>query len=634
MILLMLAITLITLVVSGLIIYQLRENEIREQEIQHAAERVKDLGQRTESMLQSVEQSLITYAEISNDVSKAEFSQLLLDTVKLQPLIRSMYFLDAEGRSFAVWKPGIGDPQNPDLIGIDFSYTPLFKQLDTQHKPVWSDKFVSALAGDISVGVGVRAGNHLAIAEINLNSLLKVVESFSHSAVRIGVIDRIGEVLVDTKHPENAGSLNLQHEPIMELIVQGNPLPEAVRFAGGYYHPGAYRSQKLGWLFLAGVSAGLDNPKRSDALTIILLCSGAFLIIAVFITPLWSYFISSHIVSLRRQAETIASGEDSAEYRKGSIREFNELSDYLQLMGGRIRKREGDLKELNQQLEQRVAERTAELESSNSELKESLDTNTKMQALLVQTEKMAALGRLVAGVAHELNTPIGNAVMTISTLRDELRQINVEMEKGLRKSSLDYYLDQNEQGLKIAERNVERAAELISSFKHVASDQTSSVRRKFGLSAMVDDVLLTLHPTLKRSPHRLDSAVEKGLTLDSYPGVVGQILTNLIANALLHAWDDGQRGVISVVAGEAAREGWVRISVADDGKGIPEELHDKVFDPFFTTKMGQGGTGLGLNIAYNGAVNILGGELRFENGDGGGAIFILEIPLVAPVMDN
>nr|WP_320012604.1 HAMP domain-containing sensor histidine kinase [uncultured Desulfobulbus sp.] len=180
---------------------------------------------------------------------------------------------------------------------------------------------------------------------------------------------------------------------------------------------------------------------------------------------------------------------------------------------------------------------------------------------------------------------------------------------------------------------MQRAAELVSSFKQVAADQTSAARRRFNLQDMVEDVLLTLQPTLKRTVHRLHADIAEDITLESYPGVIGQILTNLITNALMHAWASGDSGNISVLA-QRMEEDILRLSVADNGSGIAESLKKKIFEPFFTTAMGRGGTGLGLNIAYNSARNVLGGVLLCEDGETEGAVFHLDIPLHAPHLNS
>ena len=208
-----------------------------------------------------------------------------------------------------------------------------------------------------------------------------------------------------------------------------------------------------------------------------------------------------------------------------------------------------------------------------------------------------------------------DAVMAISTLKEGQKNFAGKIAGRLRKSDLDHFLQNSGQGLEIAERKVNRAADLVSSFKRVVSDRASSVRRKFELSEMMWDVLLTLHPMLKRSPPKLVTDIEEGLTLDGYPGVIGQIVTNLITNALMHAWDEDQKGTLTTTA-RSTEDGGLRISVADDGRGIPEAMRARVFAPFFTTRMGRGGTGLGLNIAHNGAGNVLGGNLDFESASG------------------
>ena len=625
--------SIVTLTVSGTAIFWIRESTIAEDMTHGAKKTVQGLSQRTEGLLASVEQSLITLTHASSLLDENSFASLLLSSLESQPLIRTMYFLDGEGKTFAISTRDGSDPTNSDFQGIDFSYTPLYKSLKSQADPVWSDKFVSTLAGNTFVGVGIRIGDRAAIAELELPTLLETVRTASGSDARILVVDRIGEVLVDTEKHYTAGVLNIRGEPVIESALAGDELPDTVRLQGTRYHPAAARSKKLGWLFFAGIPTGFDNPNIQNTLTDILLLSVSFLLTALILSPFWSQIIASQLGALRHLADRIAEGEETPVPKKGIIQEFNALSGYLRSMADRIREREKSLRILNQELEQRVAERTRELEATNNNLRESLDKNTEMRDLLVNTEKLAALGRLVAGVAHEMNTPIGNAVMAITTLKEGRKSLEGAMTEGLRKSDLDNFLEQTEQGLDIAERNVNRAAELVSSFKHVARDQTSSVRRKFELSEMIREVLLTLHPMLKRSPHRLETDIGDGLKLDSYPGVIGQIITNLVTNALNHAWDDGQAGTLSVSA-HAVGDDKVRISVADDGRGIPENLRRKVFEPFYTTRMGSGGSGLGLNIAHNGARNVLGGDLDFESQPGAGTTFHLDVPLVAPILQS
>ena len=283
---------------------------------------------------------------------------------------------------------------------------------------------------------------------------------------------------------------------------------------------------------------------------------------------------------------------------------------------------EEDLQRLADTLENRVAERTRELEAANASLSQAMEQ-------LVQREKLASLGSLVAGVAHELNTPIGNALTVSTALNDIHRQFADELAKGaVRRSALDRFVAENSEATALIERNLQRAAALISHFKQVAVDQASVRRREFDLAALVKDVLSTLSPRLKRSPHRVEVEIPAGLVLESYPGPLEQVLTNLIENSLVHGFEPGRAGVIRISAEVAGPR--VRLRYADDGLGIPPALRHRVFDPFFTTKLGQGGSGLGLYLVYNLVHGRLGGSIELLDGAGPGASFIVELPVVAP----
>lgn len=296
------------------------------------------------------------------------------------------------------------------------------------------------------------------------------------------------------------------------------------------------------------------------------------------------------------------------------------------------RANEHALRELNRDLEKRVAERTASLAGANADLQRTLAHLDATRETLVQSEKMAALGSLVAGVAHELNTPLGNSLMATTTLQGEARSFTDEMQQGLRRSALERLLSQVAQATQITQRNLERALDLVSSFKQVAVDQTSAQRRSFALEEVVREIMLTLKPTISRTRHQVTAEIPPDIELDSYPGALGQILTNLVSNALVHGLGEqaGTGGVIRIEA-ERLDKHSVRLSVRDNGAGIAPDLLPRVFDPFVTTRMGRGGTGLGLNIAYNLARNVLGGGLSVSSAPGHGACFELRMPCTAPV---
>lgn len=277
------------------------------------------------------------------------------------------------------------------------------------------------------------------------------------------------------------------------------------------------------------------------------------------------------------------------------------------------------LTEYSQTLEEEVAERTRELSQTLKNLK-----GTQHQ--LVEAEKMAALGQLVAGVAHEINTPVGVSITAASLLEDKTTAIRQTYQSGqMKRTDLEKYLDVAEQSSQMVLRNLHRAAELIQSFKQVAVDQSSEARREFAVKQYLNEILLSLRPHLKKTKHTIHINGDEALTLDSYPGAFAQIVTNLVMNSLVHAYEPGEGGQLTFNLQQ--KENRFIFEYSDDGKGIAEENLSKVFDPFFTTKRGQGGSGLGLHIIYNLVTKKLGGTIRCESEVGVGTRFIIEVPV-------
>lgn len=287
------------------------------------------------------------------------------------------------------------------------------------------------------------------------------------------------------------------------------------------------------------------------------------------------------------------------------------------------------LREANEKLEARVAERTTALESANKQLTLTIQQLGMAKDEIVRTEKLAALGTIVAGLSHELNTPIGNALMSASTLQDEARKLLHNIEHGLKRSHLTSFVDDAISQCELLLRNLQKATDLIGGYKQVAVDQTSSQRRRFDLANVVDDVVMTLRPAFRKTRLRLSVDIAPGILLDSYPGPLGQIIINLVHNALLHAFDGREEGEVCIV-GRAEDGDQVTLRFADDGAGIPEEVLGKIFDPFFTTRMGRGGSGLGLNIVHGIVTEILGGSIAVSSKLGAGTTFSLRLPVSAP----
>jgi signal transduction histidine kinase len=281
--------------------------------------------------------------------------------------------------------------------------------------------------------------------------------------------------------------------------------------------------------------------------------------------------------------------------------------------------------------ENAIAKREAEEELRTAKEKAEaalLELNTAQQNL-IDAERLAALGGLVAGVAHEVNNPIGISLTVASSFARRADAFESELKSNqLRRSTLDEFVKSSRDAAQQLVANLHRAGELIQSFKQVAVDRSHAERRQFSLSESTDQIVASLRPVLKRSAIQLSVDVPEGLLIDGYPGSYGQILTNLFLNAANHAFADGRSGTISISARPRGSED-IEIIFADNGAGMSPDVQRQAFDPFFTTRRNEGGTGLGLHIVYNLVTQQLGGRILLESRLGQGTTFRIIMPRVA-----
>ena len=250
---------------------------------------------------------------------------------------------------------------------------------------------------------------------------------------------------------------------------------------------------------------------------------------------------------------------------------------------------------------------------------------------LFENERFASLGTLVAGISHELSTPIGNAVMVASKLAQSTKRLDSGIETGrIKRSSLEDFNNEMREGTAILLRSLERAGEIITSFKKVAIDQTSEQRRSFSLSELVNEVFRNLQHQFKNTNIQLLSTDIPDIILDSFPGPLGQAMMNIIVNAKLHAFDEDTSGQIIVSAKEIDDGNKVEITIRDTGVGIPRNRLIHIFEPFYTTRLGRGGSGLGLSVVYNIVTATLGGKVHAKSTVGLGTSLVIRIPVKAP----
>ncbi|MFA7429781.1 MAG: AAA family ATPase [Rhodospirillaceae bacterium] len=279
--------------------------------------------------------------------------------------------------------------------------------------------------------------------------------------------------------------------------------------------------------------------------------------------------------------------------------------------------------------------REAELIAARHNAERALRDLTDTQQSLIQAEKMASLGQLVAGVAHEINTPVGITLTAASFLSERTAELAAAMAgSGIRRSDLDRYVNQAAETTGLMLANIQRAADLIQGFKQVAVDQTSGERRTFRLGAYIDEVLVSCGPMLRKTRHRVIADCPPDLDVEGMPGALSQVLTNLVVNALTHAYGPGDSGTLRITVSQPDPD-TVDLHFADDGRGIPPEYRDRIFDPFFTTRRGQGGSGLGLHIVFNLVTAMMGGTVILESPEGrSGTTFRIRFPRIAPAVER
>ena len=343
-------------------------------------------------------------------------------------------------------------------------------------------------------------------------------------------------------------------------------------------------------------------------------------------------YITGVGIDITRLTETENALKDANETLERRVeertQELNALNQELTAMNEEMTAMNDELAAMNESLlhaNDRLQKEVAERQRAETDLKEALETQKNMQEYLIQSEKMQALGGLVAGVAHEINTPVGVGVTAASHLKQITGQFLELCSTGSpRRKDMTDYLEDMTEAADILLKNLERASQLIKSFKQVSVDQASETQRKFNVRQYLGEILLSMNPRLKKT--RLEVAVECGeeLEIDGYPGSFSQIITNLVMNSLIHAFEPDTAGKIRIVA--TAAEQNVQIVFADNGRGIAAEHLPKIFDPFFTTKRGCGGTGLGLSVIYNIVVQKFGGTIVCDSHPGLGTVFTIQFP--------
>lgn len=390
----------------------------------------------------------------------------------------------------------------------------------------------------------------------------------------------------------------------------------------------------IGWIYLRS-----DNELIRNQVGLVLGGALVSAIVAIIALLVALYWVVQRLVArpIRRFSDFVQriSPRDITQWSQqreplleGRNDEIGQLYEVFNRQHDSLIERDRALRQHQDNLEKIVAERTEQLQQSNRSLTDSLDKLKIAQEELLQSEKLASLGNLVSGVAHEVNTPLGISITAASHLTSEARLAQRALHGNeLKKSDLERFFNECLETGDLLSANLDRAAHLIRSFKQVAVDQTSEEQRRINLHAYIDEVLASLRPKYKTAPVEVINDIDPDITTQLSPGALAQVVTNLVINSLLHGFDDGTLEGHIRFSSAAAGANRLALLYEDDGRGMSEETLKHIFDPFYTTRRSSGGSGLGMNIVFNLVTGKLGGRIQIHSPPYDGCRFRITLPL-------
>jgi len=397
--------------------------------------------------------------------------------------------------------------------------------------------------------------------------------------------------------------------------------------------PVEYEGKIEGYVYIRGSLERLNKYINNKILVDILLTLFVLLLVLLVARSIQKR-IAAPIEDLSLLLQDVSKNHNySTRASSSHIEELNTLSNNLNIMLSRtqnqIERHEADKQEinqLNQSLEEKVNQRTIALREANQELLNTLERMHQYQNQIVESEKMASLGQMVAGVAHEVNTPIGLGVTGSTLLRDKLADIQSAFEqKTLTSKQLERFINDGVENLDLIYRNLNRAADLISNFKRVAVSQDTEISADVNVKSLLSNILMAMNAEISIKSPEIELSLPENLTISSKTGPLQQIFEQLISNSLIHGFEDEQNNQIKI--GAESKGNNLEITYVDNGSGVPTSIKKRIFDPFVTTKRGEGGSGLGMHLVYNLVTQALDGSIALDEDYSDGTRFVISLPL-------
>lgn len=518
-------------------------------------------------------------------------------------------------------------PKEDDVIGFDYSREHAFVGVKEGKTEAWSETYIHSRENKVSINYAIPLNDQVLLGVIHLDIIEELFrKTIEDEDVLVGITDVSGVYLMHTNY-------NNVEQRVTDPYTNDTRLDyEKVKYNSKNYYATSIDTGYQGWkIIIYEPASKLEDRLRMFGiyLSIIIII---LVIICVIVGRKTINIVFDKLNEVVTETKKVAEGHYVLESKASPFVEFNEISNNFSYMAGEVKSREEkilnqsyEIEKMNRELESRVIDRTNELFQTNQELEIALENLKRTQDQLIESEKLASLGDLVAGLAHEINTPLGIILTIITYMQETTKKVKEQYDSGLlKKADFEQYLKNTLESEVLIYDNINRSIELISSFKLISAEQRNIEKRVVNLKEFLENIIKSLEPQMKKSSIQMRLTCPDDIEIETIPLTLYQIIINLMMNTKVHAYENFG-GYVDIAASQKGSR--VHLIVEDYGIGISKEYLKKIFDPFFTTKRGSGGTGLGLNIVYNSVKQNLQGDIHCNSEIGSGTQFVLDLPI-------
>ncbi|MBN2796124.1 MAG: hypothetical protein JXR88_12005 [Clostridia bacterium] len=580
---------------------------------------ITNLDHIIESFFKTPEKDMTLLKEAILNTGISDYDQIIPDFYRGQEFFHHIYVLDSEGKIKYTF------PSDPSIKDFDYAYETSAAQILNGKANAWSDLYVFQRENLISMNFSMKCGEDILFGVIHLQVIQNLFEkNVTTDGVSIALANEYNNYMVHSHYEyveQHFYAPNFEEDMLFEKYYND----------GVPYYVTVKKTGYLNWKIMIFEEVKNVNERL---MTLILFLGGAtcvIVLLAVTVGFKLNGLVFSNLHMLLTKTKEVKDGKYVISIDHSRFVEFNELRKNFLMMLDEIKMREDqilsqnyEIETMNRALEERVNERTNDLYQANHELEVALENLKVTQDQLIESEKLASLGELVTGLAHEINTPLGIILTIITYLQESTKHVKSTYDKGLlKKSDFETYINAHVDSEHLIYENISKAIELISSFKLISAEQRNIEKRKVEIKEFIESVVRSIDPKLKKSNIKIHMHVDEAIEIVTIPIALYQIIVNLLMNVKVHAYDE-EGGMIDLFVNK--NKHYLEIIVQDYGHGIEEQNLKKIFDPFFTTKRGAGGTGLGLNIVYNTVKQNLNGEIKCYSEINVGSQFVVHLP--------